>query len=592
MGHEDVRVVIAHGADGTGGYLFQRPETVLTAIRPAEVMPVLREVQCATDNGMCAAGFLTYEAGSGLDAAMRTHSTDDLSIPLAWFGIFRGADEIRIPDDDDGAGFRAGTWQPSMSAGQHADAVGRIKEYLRSGDTYQVNHTFRLRTSFEGEPWSLFCRIQRNQMARYATFIETDRFAVCSASPELFFSLDGDTLISKPMKGTSRRGLTAWQDKELTSRLQSSTKERAENVMIVDMVRNDMGRIAERGTVEVSQMFEVERYPTVLQMISTVTCKTSVNLPEIMKALFPCASITGAPKIRTMQIIRELEPGPRGIYTGCAGYILPGRHARFNVAIRTVVVDKRAGTAEYGVGAGIVWDSDAGKEYQECLVKSAVLTAQRPRFDLMETILWDGEDGYFLLDEHMERLACSAAYFGFLIDLRKIRQSLVEHGEEMGSATHKVRLLASEKGGIVVQTERLAATVFGRPWLVALAEEPVEPDNPYLYHKTTNRLIYDRARKSRPGRDDVLLVNTLGEVTESTIANVVIETNGKYLTPPVRCGLLAGVFRNWLIGRGEIVEQALTADDILNCDRLFLINSVRKWIPAELDGGSFSGRGG
>lgn len=589
MGHDDVRVVGSCGVDGTEGYLFQQPESILVANRPGEVLPVLREVQRAVDNGKYAAGFLAYEAGSGLDNAMRTHSADALPVPLAWFGIFRRAEEIRIPDDDDGAGFNTGTWHPSMSAGQHAAAVGRIKEYLRSGDSYQVNYTFRLRTSFTGEPWSLFCRIQRNQRARYAAFIETDRFAVCSASPELFFSLDGDTLLSKPMKGTSSRGLTAGQDRELANRLQSSAKERAENVMIVDMVRNDMGRIAERETVTASHMFEVEQYPTVLQMISTVTCKTSANLPEIMKALFPCASITGAPKIRTMQIIRELEPEPRGIYTGCVGYVLPGRQARFNVAIRTVLIDKRTGTAEYGVGGGIVWDSDAGKEYQECMVKSEVLTAQKPRFDLLETMLWEGNKGYFLLEEHLERIAGSTTYFGFAIDTCEIRKRLDEQGEKTGASICKVRLLVSEKGGISVTSEPLAASSSGRLWRVALAEERIDPDNPYLYHKTTSRLIYDRARKSRPGHDDVLLVNTRGQVTESTIANVVIEKNGRLLTPPASCGLLAGVFRNWLIDSGKIVEQALTVDDILNCGKLFLINSVRRWIPAELDRESISG---
>lgn len=586
MAHEDVRVVIAKGMDGTDGFLFQRPEAVLVANQTSEILPVLSEVQRATDNGKCAAGFLTYEAGSGMDSAMFSHSADGLPVPLAWFGIFHDAHEIHIPDADEGAGFSTGVWQPSMSAEQHADAVGRIKDYLRSGDTYQVNFTFRLRTSFEGEPWSLFCRIQRNQMARYSAFIETDRFAACSASPELFFSLDGGTLLSKPMKGTSRRGLTALQDREFISRLKSSAKERAENVMIVDMVRNDMGRIAENETVEATHIYDVEQYPTVLQMISTVKCRTSAGLPEIMKALFPCASITGAPKIRTMKIIRELESGPRGIYTGCIGYALPGRQARFNVAIRTVLVDKRKGTAEYGVGGGIVWDSNAADEYQECLVKSAVLTARRPRFDLLETILWEGADGYFLLDEHMERLASSAAYFGFRIDVIKIRNRLIEAVEAAGCAILKVRLLVSENGAISVKSEPLTHAASAKPWRVALSEAMVNQDSPYLYHKTTIRSVYDDARKSRPGYDDVILLNACGEVTESTIANVAIEKDGKFFTPPVSCGLLAGVFRNWLISRGELVERILTVADLLAADKLYLINSVRRRVSAELDHGT------
>ncbi|MEI6217770.1 MAG: aminodeoxychorismate synthase component I, partial [bacterium] len=502
--------------------------------------------------------------------------------PLAWFGIFRSADEFRIPADSKVGAFRVGEWKPSVSAAQHADAVGRIKAYLKSGDTYQVNFTFRLRASFQGEPWGLFCRIQRNQRSRYASFIETDRFAICSVSPELFFSLDGDTLLSKPMKGTSKRGLTSALDRELKDRLQSSAKEVAENVMIVDMVRNDMGRVALPGTVVASHLFDVEQYQTVLQMVSAVSCETSSELPEIMRALFPCASVTGAPRIRTMQIIRDLEPDPRGIYTGCIGYVLPGRRAQFNVAIRTVLVDKQAGAAEYGVGGGIVWDSNPVREYQECAVKSDVLTAQRPQFDLLETMLLEKEGSYFLLEEHLRRLADSAMYFNFSFDLGAIRRRLAAKGAEMAGTLSKVRLLATENGEITITTAPLDTPDLVKPWRLALAKDPVDVESPYLYHKTTNRIVYDLARKSRPGYDDVLMRNSRDEVTESTIANVVIMKNGRGLTPPVSCGLLPGVFRNWLVDHGELTEEVLTVADIYEADSVFLINSVRKWIPAEL----------
>ena len=583
MGQEDVRVVVARGDDATSGYLFQRPENILVANRPAEVLSVLREIQRAVDKGMCAAGFLTYEASSGIDAAMRTHSGYDLPMPLAWFGIFRSADEFRIPADSKVSAFLVGEWKPSISAAQHADAVGRIKRYLKSGDTYQVNFTFRLRASFQGDPWGLFCRIQRNQRSQYASFIETDRFAICSVSPELFFSLDGDTLSSKPMKGTSKRGLTSVLDRELKDRLRSSAKEMAENVMIVDMVRNDMGRIALPGTVMASHLFEVEQYQTVLQMVSTVSCRTSSGLPEIMRALFPCASITGAPKIRTMQIIRDLEHEPRGIYTGCIGYVLPGRRTQFNVAIRTVLVDKQAGTAEYGVGGGVVWDSNPVREYQECAVKSDVLTAQRPQFDLLETMLLEKEGGYFLFEEHMNRLADSAMYFNFSIDLGAIRKRLAAKGTEMAGTLSKIRLLVTENGEITLTAAPLDMPALIKPWRLALAKEPVDRESPYLYHKTTNRIAYDLARESRPGYDDVLMKNSRDEITESTIANVVIVKNGRRFTPPVSCGLLPGVFRNWLIINGELVEKILTMADLCDADSVFLINSVRKWMPAQLD---------
>ncbi|MEI6970879.1 MAG: aminodeoxychorismate synthase component I [bacterium] len=582
MGNGDVKVVIASGDEGKTGYLFQRPDAILETHIPGEVLPLLQEVNRATAAGKCAAGYLAYEAGSALDGAMQPCVGVTNGTPLAWFGIFAGAEEVHMPDCDEGAGFRTGSWQPSMSAAEHAAALHKIREYLRSGDTYQVNFTLRLRTTFEGDPWSLFCRIHCNQRARYSAFIETGKFAVCSASPELFFQLDGDALLSKPMKGTSRRGLTSADDDSLALCLRESAKERAENIMIVDMVRNDMGRIAFPGTVEASSIFDVERYPTVLQMVSTVTCRTTVDLPEIIRALFPCASVTGAPKIRTMQIINELEPDARGVYTGCAGYVMPGRHARFNVAIRTVVVDKRSGAAEYGAGGGIVWDSEAGSEYRECLVKGEVLTTSRPRCDLLETLLWESEGGYFLLEDHLTRLAGSAAYFGVRVDIQEIRKKLYEEVDGVSRAARKVRLLVSEGGRVSIESMPLETPVTGKVWLVGLSGEPVDSGSPYLYHKTTNRSVYDSARASRPGCDDVLLVNARGEVTESTIANVVVEMNGSRFTPPVSCGLLPGTFRNWLVRRGEIEERVLTPADLLASDRLFLVNSVRRWIPARL----------
>lgn len=584
MGNSDVKVVVACEGDGTDAYLFQQPDVILEAGGPADVLPVLHEVQRATVAGKYAAGYLAYEAGSGLDGAIpATRKAGGLGTPLAWFGIFPRAVKTKLPYGEDGAGFRADPWQPSISEFEHSRALGRIREYLRNGDTYQVNFTFRLGATFEGDPWSLFCRTHRNQRAKYSAFIETDRFAVCSASPELFFSLDGDSLVSRPMKGTSKRGRTLQEDQTLARQLRESPKERAENVMIVDMVRNDMGRIAERDTVVASHMFEVEQYPTVLQMVSTVTCRTRAELPEIMAALFPCASITGAPKIRTMQIIDELETDPRGIYTGCIGFAMPGRRAQFNVAIRTVVVDKATGAARYGVGGGIVWDSEAGSEFRECWVKAGILTKLWPRFDLLETMLWEGAKGYFLVDEHLERLERSAAYFGIVVDIPAVRKRLDEQGGKMGDAVSKVRLLVSEDGSVTVTSSPLDTPVHDRPWRIGFSGTPVDPAWRYLYHKTTNRTVYDKARESLPGYDDVLLLNTRGEVTESTIANVVIEKRGKRFTPPVSSGLLPGVFRNRLVSRGEVEEQVLTVADILNADKLFLINSVRRWIPARLD---------
>ncbi|MFC1498669.1 aminodeoxychorismate synthase component I [Verrucomicrobiota bacterium] len=576
------KIVIWNKTRGTAWRLFKDPVKILSANRPQDVLPTLNAVRKAVEEKhLHAAGFLAYEAAPGLEKACTTH--DLQNFPLVWFGLFDGVEDVKESDTCEVAPFQLGKWEPSVSLKEYRQAVARIKSYQASGDTYQVNFTFRMRAQFEGDPESLFLGLHKSQRAEYCAFIDTDDFSICSASPELFFSFDGSRLISRPMKGTSRRGLTLARDNELAATLYNSEKNRAENVMIVDMVRNDMGRIADPGSVHVSSLYDIERYPTVLQMTSTVACKTSAFFPGITKALFPCASITGAPKIRTMQIIKELEKTPRGIYTGCIGWLAPDGNSEFNVAIRTVSLDKKRGIAEYGVGGGIVWDSDADNEYEECLVKAAVLTAERPNFKLLETILWEKKKGYFLLDRHLERLKQSAEYFGFDVDIDKIRKRLMQltinHGDA-GTPGYKVRVTVDEKGESSIEAKSLDGDLSDRAWIVVLAEKPIDLSSPFLYHKTTNRSVYEHARSSKPDCDDILLWNEHGEITESTIANIVIEKAGKHITPPIKCGLLPGVFRGLLLERGEIEEGIITAEDVRDAEKIYLVNSVRKWIPA------------
>jgi para-aminobenzoate synthetase/4-amino-4-deoxychorismate lyase len=561
--------------------LFREPVEVITACSQADVVPALEAVEAEVSAGRHAAGFVTYEASPGLDKAMETHSTD--GAPLVWFGIFERPEEFCLADDLSSSGFGVDAdesgWIPSISKSEYGEAISRIKDYLKAGDTYQVNYTLRLRNQFNGDPWDLFLRLCRTQRAKYCAFIETDEFAVCSASPELFFSLTGERLLSRPMKGTSKRGLTLGQDRDLADALLKSEKNRAENVMIVDMVRNDMGRIAFAGSVEVERMYDIERYPTVLQMTSTVACRTAASFLDIMKALFPCASITGAPKVRTMQIIKELEHGTRGIYTGCVGYVAPGRDAMFNVAIRTVTLDKGSGSCEYGVGGGIVWDSDAGNEHDECLVKSAVLKKETPDFDLIESFLWEEDKGYFLMDRHMKRLKRSAEYFGFDLDMAEVEDRLMKDVASMEGQNCKVRLHVNRTGHVLVERTPIGRKGVAHAWKVKLSDQKVKSDDPFLYHKTTIRGVYERARLTARGYDDVLLWNERGEVTESTVANVVVSRNGTKVTPPVQCGLLPGIFREWLIDNGDIEEGIVGIEDLKEAEEVFLINSVRKWIP-------------
>ncbi len=348
--------------------LFRDPVAVLVAERVGDVLPVLAEVEAQIDAGRWAAGFLGYEAAPALDPALAAF--EPRGLPPAWWGIFEAPREVPLAVRAPRRAVSA-DWRPAVSRRRYRETVERIRAYIAAGDTYQVNYTFPLLSPFAGDPADLFAAMCAAQQARYCAWIDTGRFAICSASPELFFALAGDRIVSRPMKGTARRGRHPAEDAERAARLAASEKERAENLMIVDMMRNDLGRIAAPGSVEVDDLFTVETYPTVHQLTSTVSARTRAPYGEVLRALFPSASITGAPKVSTSRIIRRLEAGPRGVYTGSIGFLGPQRRAQLNVAIRTATVD--SGVATYGTGGGIVWDSDSDAEYQECRAKALVL---------------------------------------------------------------------------------------------------------------------------------------------------------------------------------------------------------------------------
>ena len=569
---------------GRAGWLcFERPARIVRAERLSDVVDALAEVESAVAGGWHAAGFLSYEASPAFDSALMTHRPGPL--PLLWFGIYeRGRWQTHLPEGES-AGYHLSPWEPEVTREGYHRAIARIKEYIAAGDTYQVNYTLRLRAAFAGDPWALFLTLCRTQRTSYRAYVDTGDHAICSVSPELFFRLEGDRITCRPMKGTAPRGLTVSEDDERAAWLGRSAKDRAENVMIVDMIRNDLGRIAVPGTVRVPRLFEVERYDTGLQMTSTVVAETAAPFAEMMGALFPCASITGAPKVRTMQIISELERSPRGIYTGCIGYLAPGRRACFNVAIRTVHVDRAAGRAEYGTGGGIVWDSTAEGEYEECRTKALVLTAERPTFRLLETLLWRPGAGYFLLERHLDRLAASARYFGFPMDRPDVSERLARAADALPPRRHRVRLLLDESGEVAIESVPLAAGP-RRRWKIAVARQPVDRDDRYLYHKTTHRAVYERARADFPHHDDVILWNAEGQVTEATIANVVVRRGGALLTPPVSSGLLAGTYRAEMLAQGRIREAVVALEELREAEAVYLINSVRGWIPATVDWGA------
>lgn len=563
--------------------LFEQPRETVVARRIEDVVAAFRKVELAChDKGCHAAGFVSYEAAPAFDRALQTKPADDF--PLLWFGLYdaprdRALDEILGGHSP--APVAGQNWEPSITADRYRQAFDELQELIRTGDTYQVNFTYRLRTSCLEDPLALFLQLASEHTPPFGAYIDTGEWVICSASPELFFRRSGARIESRPMKGTAARGLWFEHDLEQADRLRRSEKERAENVMIVDMVRNDLGRIARPGTVRVTNLFDVERFPTLLQLTSTVTADTDATLTDVTTALFPPASITGAPKPRTMEIIAGMECSPRRVYTGTMGFIEPGGRAQFNVAIRTVLVHRATGKAEYGIGGGIVADSDAKQELAESRLKSKVLEPSRPPFDLLETMLWNPGDGYVLLDRHVKRLRQSADYFGFRLDLPGAIGRLERFAAGLPRSPHRVRMLAS-KSGKVALTAAPCDVAEGFPD-IALAARPIDPANPFLYHKTTNRQVYQDAIAARPGFSDVLLYNHRDEVTESTMANLVVSIAGELFTPPIACGLLPGTLRARLLEEGQVRERTITLDEALTADALYLANSVRGLQPVKLD---------
>ena len=572
--------------EAEGSWLaFLRPEAVLVARRLSEVVPVLEEVETASRKGWYAAGLVCYEAAPAFDRAMQTRRLDGL--PLVWFGLYREA-RIMQPTFTDPVTPTAWPerWNPDISEDDYRRAVTRIRGYIEAGDTYQVNFTFRLRAESAVDPWEFFRRLQCLQPAAYGAAVCLGEQVIVSVSPELFFRLEGSRVVCRPMKGTRKRGRYPDEDRRLCQQLVTSPKERAENVMIVDMVRNDLSRIASRGSVAVPALFEAEKLPTLWQMTSTVECRTSARIPDIFAALFPAASVTGAPKIRTMSIIAELERSPRGVYTGSLGYVAPGRRAQFNVAIRTAVLDRTK--VEYGVGGGIVWDSSVSGEYTEAWAKAAVLVDHPGDFLLLETLRWEAESGYFFEREHLDRLMESADYFGFSVQVDRIRRRLHEATASFETKMRRVRVLAGPRGEIRVEDSPLDEPFRdypeegGQRWIVRVAQQPVSSEDRFLYHKTTQRGVYRRARQAEPQADDVILWNERGELTESTCANIVLNLGGRLVTPPVSAGLLGGVYRRILIRQGRIQEALLPVEALKNARAVYLINSVRGWIACRI----------
>jgi para-aminobenzoate synthetase / 4-amino-4-deoxychorismate lyase len=588
-------VIEARFDDLTGAqpsFRLVEPVGVLEARRPAEVAATLEAAEAAAGRGMWVAGMVAYEAAPGLDPALRVRERDPrrplAELPLAWFALFEARQETTLPDPpSDAVPVDPGAWTPSIDRGAYDAAIDRIRGAIAVGDTYQVNFTLRMLATVTGDPRGLYRDLCFAQRGAYAAYLDLGRYRVLSASPELFFRIDGERITTRPMKGTAPRGRWLAEDDRIRAALQGSVKDRAENAMIVDLLRNDLGRIARDGSVAWSDVFDAERYETVWQLTSTVEAdlRPGTTLVDVFRAIFPSGSVTGAPKVRTMELIAELEDAERSVYCGTVGYLAPpgtpGPRARFNVAIRTVVCEPDHGSAVYGVGGGITWDSRAESEYDEVLAKARVLTARRPEFRLLESLLHDQDAGYRRLDEHLNRLRASASYFGFGLDEASLRRSLDRAASRYVGKATKVRLLLDRRGRV----ETGAAPVAASRTPVRLAidrEHPVDPTDAMLFHKTTLRDRYDDAALRHPEADDVILVNDRGEVTETTRANVAVLLDGRWWTPPLAAGLLPGCERAALLQDSTLDERTITVDELMDAEAIAVLSSVRPWREALL----------
>lgn len=563
---------------------FGAAREILCARQLSEVRGVLSSAEARSRAGAWVAGFVSYEAAPAFDPALRVRPGG--SLPLAWFGVF-DAPLLGVPEPATAETTQSGPWQPSIGKERFIADIAAIRTAIFEGEVYQVNHSLRLAGNFRGDAYAWFCRLRTAQPNGYAAYLDIGGQRILSISPELFFRREGDRLTARPMKGTAPRGRWPEEDAGRADWLAASDKNRAENLMIVDLLRNDLSRVATPHSVQVPALFSVERYPTLLQMTSTVTAQArpGTGLDDLFAALFPCGSITGAPKAKAMEIIAGLETEPRGVYCGAIGLLRPGGDAIFNVAIRSLVIDTVEGKAVCGLGSGVTWDSSAADEYDEVFLKSRFLAAEIGNFSLLETLRLE-HGRYARLDFHFARLAASARYFDFAFDEADCRARLEALAAITGEVGARVRLCLDSGGNLVLEGSPLPAPS-RRAERFGIASSPVDSASVWLYHKTTQRGIYDRAAAARPDIFDVLLWNERRELTEFTRGNLVLEVGGRRLTPRLDCGLLGGCRRREMLEAGEIAEAVLGFEHLAQAKRAWFINSLRGAVelalPAELE---------
>lgn len=567
--------------------LYRDPIEIVEAHGPEDLGAVLERIAKAQQSGLHAAGYMSYEAGLALEDRLTDDLPDERTCPLLWFGLFKDYSLIK-PDmvaqqlPDPKAAW-LGKLQPGVTRHDYDRAFAKVKDYILAGDIYQANLTFRADAAFAGHPLALYAAIRDRAKAGYGGVIFDGKNWMLSFSPELFFAMKDGRVTAKPMKGTAARDQDAAVDVAVRAELQSDPKQRAENLMIVDLLRNDLSRVAEPGSVNVPELFHVESYPTIHQMTSTVTATLieGCNAADLLRQIYPCGSITGAPKIRAMEIIGELETDQRGIYCGSIGRIDANGDAAFNVAIRTFFLGSGQETLSIGLGSGIVADSVGGDEWRECLAKGRFAAVSEGgedtiAVDLIETMAFDPERGIIRLEAHLERMKASAAALEFEFDRHAARntiQAITFHQEHPA----KVRLMLSKSGAIAIELQPMPGP-FDEPVTVKLVPMVADPMDYRLHHKTSDRSIYNASGMNSDAHP--IFCDSEGYLTEGAIWNIFVERDGKLLTPPLSRGVLPGILRRELLESGKAVEVDLQAEDLDS--GLYIGNSLRGLVKAQL----------
>lgn len=572
--------------------LFTEPRDIVSAETPDEVGPAIERIEAAVANGLHAAGFFSYELGYVMEPKIAGLMPEKRGMPLLWFGLYEAPRQMTGPgvlewlnETTRSSSHEFSDVELAWTRKDYEARFNKALELIRAGDIYQINLTFKARFKLLGSPLTFYRDLRAKQPVAYGSLVDTGYATVLSASPELFIAQEGRAIHTRPMKGTAARRGAIDADALQRRQLASDAKQRAENLMIVDLMRNDLGRIAEIGSVRVDDLFTVETFKTLHQMTSgvTATLRADMGLKELLAGIYPPGSITGAPKIRAMELIADLETEARGVYCGAIGHISPEARSQFNVAIRTPVI-MRGGEGEMGIGSGIVYDSKGGSEYEECLLKMKFLTDPPKPFELIETMLHEPAKGLWLEERHFERLRSSAAYFAFQFDEQRIREAIAGTLDQRRDQRLRVRLTIAEDGTPCVGVTELEAGSTTAVMRYVVSPTRLNSANPFLYHKTTRREVYDsewRKYHEEVGADEVIYLNQDGALAEGSRTTIFVEKDGVLVTPPSEVGLLPGTLRAELLASGQAIEGRLCLEDMERAKSCYLGNSVRGLVRAE-----------